>query len=61
MNEAYSPSASDVGRARSLIAAYEAAATDGRGAIRHDGEMIDLPVVERARQLLAETNEERAG
>lgn len=54
-NEAYAPSAADLERARSVVAAYEAAATDGRGAVRHDGEMIDLPVVERARQLLAET------
>jgi citrate lyase subunit beta/citryl-CoA lyase len=61
VNEAYSPSAAEVERARSLVAAYEAAASDGRGALRHEGEMIDLPVVERARQLLAETNEEGAG
>ena len=57
VNEAYSPSAAELEQARRLVAAYEAGAGDGRGAIRHEGEMIDLPVVERARQLLAETKE----
>ena len=55
VNEAYSPSPAELERARRVVAAYEAAATGGRGAVRHDGEMIDLPVVERARQLLADT------
>ena len=55
VNEAYSPSVADVERACALVAAYEGGARDGRGAVRHEGEMIDLPVVERARQLLAET------
>ena len=55
VNEAYSASPAELERARRVVAAYETAAADGRGAVRHDGEMIDLPVVERARQLLAET------
>ena len=34
--------------------AYEQASGEGRGAVALDGEMIDLPVVERARQILAD-------
>jgi cyclopropane fatty-acyl-phospholipid synthase-like methyltransferase len=43
-------------RARRLIAAFEAAAADGAGAVAFEGSMIDLPVVIRAQRLL-----ERAG
>jgi citrate lyase beta subunit len=56
VNEAFSPSDAELGRAAAVVAAYEAAAAAGRGAVALDGEMIDLPVVERARRLLAETN-----
>ena len=41
-----------------MVDAYERAAAEGRGAVALDGEMIDLPVVERARQLLAEARKE---
>lgn len=56
VNEAFSPSDAELARAAAVVAAYDAAAADGRGAVQLDGEMIDLPVVERARRLLAETN-----
>ena len=36
-----------------LIAAFEAALAQGLGAVAFEGAMIDLPVVERARRLLA--------
>jgi citrate lyase beta subunit len=41
-----------VDRARATIAAYESA--EGRGAVAHAGEMVDLAVVERARRVLRE-------
>lgn len=53
INEEYGPSAAEVERARRLIAAFEAALAEGRGAVAFEGQMIDLPVVERARRLLA--------
>ena len=40
--------------ARAFLFAPERAEADGRGAVALDGEMIDLPVVERARQLLSD-------
>ncbi len=52
VNEAFSPSSDEVDWARSVVAAYERAAGEGRGAVALDGEMIDLPVVERARRVL---------
>ena len=53
-HEAFAPSAGELARAREIVAAYELAAADGRGVVALDGEMIDLPVVERARQLLSD-------
>ena len=53
-HEAFAPSAGELERAREIVAAYELAAADGRGVVALDGEMIDLPVVERARQLLSD-------
>jgi citrate lyase subunit beta / citryl-CoA lyase len=53
LNEEYGVSAADVERARRLIAAYEAAMAQGLGALTFEGKMIDVPVVERARALIA--------
>ena len=53
-HEAFAPSAGELARAREIVAAFELAAAEGRGAVAVDGEMIDLPVVERARQLLSD-------
>jgi citrate lyase subunit beta/citryl-CoA lyase len=53
VNEEYGPSAAEVERARRLVAAFEAAVAEGKGAVAFEGRMIDLPVVERARRLLA--------
>jgi citrate lyase subunit beta / citryl-CoA lyase len=53
INEEYGPSPEEVDRARRLIAAFEGGIAEGRGAIAFEGAMIDLPVVERARRLLA--------
>ncbi len=51
-HEAFAPSADELRRAREIVAAYERAVGDGRGVVALDGEMIDVPVVERARELL---------
>jgi citrate lyase subunit beta/citryl-CoA lyase len=53
LNEAFTPSADDVGYAKKLIAADEKAAAEGRGSFTVDGKMIDIPVIDRARRLLA--------
>jgi len=53
LNEEYTPPADDVAHAERVVAAYEKATAQGVGAITVDGKMIDVPVVERARALLA--------
>ena len=39
--------------AKKLIAADEKAAAEGRGSFTVDGKMIDIPVIDRARRLIA--------
>jgi citrate lyase subunit beta/citryl-CoA lyase len=53
INEIYGPSLAAVDRARRLIACFEEAVAAGQGAVAFEGAMIDLPVVDRARRLLA--------
>lgn len=53
LNEAFSPSPEALDGARRLIAASEAAEQAGAGAFTFEGKMVDLPIVDRARRLLA--------
>jgi citrate lyase subunit beta / citryl-CoA lyase len=53
LNDAFTPSADEVAHARKLIAADEKAAAEGRGSFTVDGKMIDIPVIDRARRLIA--------
>jgi len=53
LNEEFAPSAAEVEDARGIVAAFEAGLREGRGAVRHNGRMLDLPVVEQARGLIA--------
>jgi len=52
LNEEFRPNALEVDHARRVVAAYDKALAEGIGAVTVDGNMIDVPVVERARQLL---------
>jgi len=52
LNAAFSPRPDEVAAAHELIAAYEAAQAQGRGAIAFKGAMVDQPVIDRARLLL---------
>jgi len=49
----FSPSAEELAEARRVIAAFEEAARAGRGSTSLDGRVVDVPVVERARALVA--------
>jgi citrate lyase subunit beta/citryl-CoA lyase len=53
LNEEFRPSAAEVDHGRRVVAAYDRALADGVGAVTVDGKMIDVPVVERARLLVA--------
>ena len=50
-NDAFSPTAAELEWARRVCAAWDQAA--GLGAVAADGKMIDLPVIQRARNTLA--------
>jgi len=52
INEEYGASEEELARARRMIAAFEVALGQGLGAVSFEGQMIDLPVVERARKLI---------
>jgi len=53
VNRVFSPTAEEVDWARRVVDAYERGEGAGRGAVALDGAMVDLPVVERARRILA--------
>src|SRR5205085_12004806 len=54
VNEAYMPSAEEVASAERVVAAFAEAEKRGAAAIQVDGQMIDYPIVHRARKLLDE-------
>ena len=54
VNRVFAPSKADVEWARKVIETYDQGVSEGRGAVALNGAMIDLPVVERARRVLAE-------
>lgn len=53
VNDVFRPSAVEVERARRIVEGFAAAEARGEGAVSVDGEMIDYPIVERARRTLA--------
>jgi citrate lyase subunit beta/citryl-CoA lyase len=53
INECFSPTAAEIEHARRVVAAYEEAERRGRASTSLDGRVIDVPVVKRARALLA--------
>jgi citrate lyase subunit beta / citryl-CoA lyase len=53
LNEEFSPTEAEVDRAGRMIAAYDAAFAQGLGAVQFEGAMIDVPVVQRAKNVLA--------
>jgi citrate lyase subunit beta/citryl-CoA lyase len=52
LNDSFAPSGEEIRRAERMVAAYDAATAAGRGAVEFEGRMIDVPVVERAKQTL---------
>jgi len=52
LNEEFRPNPEEVDHARRVVAAYDKALAEGVGAVTVDGNMIDVPVVERAKLLL---------
>lgn len=61
INEEYGARPEEIARATRMVAAFDAALTRGLGAVEFEGQMIDLPIVERARRLLARDPHRAAG
>lgn len=53
VNRVFTPDPAAIARVRGIIAAYDAAAKDGHGAVQVEGALVDAPVVSRAKALLA--------
>ena len=56
INTMFGPRSEDVDYARRVVEAWDEAEACGRGATSLDGRMIDVPVVKRARSLLAQAD-----
>jgi citrate lyase beta subunit len=54
VNRVFAPSEAEVAWAHEVVEAWEREAGDGRGVFALHGAMVDLPVLERARRVLAE-------
>lgn len=52
INALFSPTPEDVDYARKVVAAFEEAQSRGEGAIAFGGQLIDLPIIERARRTI---------
>jgi citrate lyase subunit beta/citryl-CoA lyase len=57
----FAPQPEEVAYARRIVEGWERASAEGRGSFDLDGKVVDIPVVERARQLLAEAETVAAG
>ena len=53
LNEAFTPTDSEVERSENMVAAYDVAMAAGDGAVAFEGKMIDVPVVARAKRILS--------
>ncbi len=53
VQQAFTPSREEIERARALLAAFEQHQRRGAGAFAVDGQMVDMPVIRQARNLLA--------
>jgi citrate lyase subunit beta/citryl-CoA lyase len=56
-NAAFTPAADEVARAERIVAAFSAAEAKGAAAVEVDGQMVDYPIVYRARALLEAARE----
>lgn len=55
-NEVFTPAQAEIDKARRIIAAMEAAAAEGRGAVSLDGRLIDIASIRMAQALLAKVD-----
>ncbi len=61
INEVFTPSESDLDYARRVVAAFDEAEKRGEGAIAFGGQLIDRPIVQRARNVIRSWELTRGG
>ncbi|MDO9403719.1 MAG: CoA ester lyase [Polaromonas sp.] len=59
VEQAYAPDEAAVTEAESILKAFERMEREGRGAVSHEGKMLDAPIIERARKLVVEAGHYR--
>jgi citrate lyase subunit beta/citryl-CoA lyase len=59
VNEIFSPAEDELEHSRRVVAAFEDGVARGLGAVGLDGEMLDAPIVERARRILRSADARR--
>ena len=52
-NRVFSPTSEEVAEARAIVEAFDAALAKGIGAIQVDGKLVDGPIVDDARRVVA--------
>ncbi|MDD5167469.1 MAG: CoA ester lyase [Syntrophales bacterium] len=57
VNYIFSPSSDEIARARMIVETYEGALSRGEGTVMFHGDMIDLPIYNRAKQISDYTHE----
>lgn len=53
VNTIFSPTAEEIAQAKKIVEAFEKAEAEGTGVIQLDGKMVEYPIANRARQILA--------
>ena len=53
LNEVFGPSAAQIDYAQRAVAAFDQAVAEGKASIMFEGKMLDYPIVEKERNLLA--------
>ena len=59
VNEIFTPTAAELDQARRVVRAFDEALGRGHGAVALDGQMLDAPVVDRARRVLRALERDR--
>jgi citrate lyase beta subunit len=55
LSACFGPTEAELDQARRMVAAYDEALAEGRGAVGVDGILVDEPIAQRARQTLERT------
>ncbi|KSU80285.1 citrate lyase subunit beta / citryl-CoA lyase [Fictibacillus enclensis] len=53
LSQVYAPTEAEIAHAKRLIQAFESSVTKGEGVLQLDGKMVDLPIVDKAKKMLA--------